>query len=193
MVKQKNRLTTMGKYWLGEKSTYPVPNLDHASQHESHPGRDRSCLPCTARLSSRRSQIRQPENRHPYRPSVSCLPCRYPAPPSLCSAQEPTSNSTKTSWPTLDRLPHTPSTAGPRIDPRIDQDRAAYPAPSNTQPHTTVPDSTESNSTKSNSTTLHRSSGDDASKKAHNPYKSPEIRRTHWGNRGEGRLTLSRS
>ncbi|KAF4439601.1 hypothetical protein FACUT_4023 [Fusarium acutatum] len=106
----------MGKYWLGEKSTYPVPNLDHTSQHESHPGRDGSCLPCTARLSSRRSQIRQPENRHPYRPS------------------EPTSNSTKTNWPTLDRLPHTPSTAGPRIDPRIDQDRAAYPAPSNTQP-----------------------------------------------------------
>src|SRR6478752_6084895 len=29
--------------------------------------------------------------------------------------------------------------------------------------------------------------------KSHNPYKSPEIRRTHWGNRGEGRLTLSRS
>ncbi|KAG5799976.1 hypothetical protein H9Q74_014506, partial [Fusarium xylarioides] len=58
----------------------------------------------------------------------------YPAPPSSWSTHEPTPDSTKTNWPTLDRVPHTQLAAGPRIDPRIDQDRAAYPAPSNTQP-----------------------------------------------------------
>lgn len=85
----------------------------------------------------------------------------YPIPHSLCSTREPTSDSTKTKQPTLDPFHLIYSTAGPQIDPRIDQDRAAYPAPSSTQPCQT---STESNSTKSNSTTLHRPSGDDTSK-----------------------------
>lgn len=139
-------------------------HIDHTSQHKSLPDEDRSYLPCSARISFRRPQIHQPENQHPDRPGLSCLPCTYPEPRSLCSTREPTSNSTKTNQPTLDPLHLTSSLAGPRIDPRIDQDRAAYPVPSSTQPHTLVPDSTESNSTKSNSTTLHRPSGDDTSK-----------------------------
>lgn len=222
MAKQKNRLTATRpqnrfartcEYWPGERPAYPVPTL-HPQQSISDETGNSPTLYLTqtthldpnrfladteaaypAPLVSRLDDLRPASqgNRHPDRPSLSCLPYSYPAPPSFRPTRQPTSDSTKTNQPTLDPIPHTQSTLSPRIDPRIDKDRVAYPAPSNTQPHTIVPDWKESNSTKSNSTTLHRPSGDDISKKAHNPYKSPEIRRTHWGNRGEGRLTLSRS
>ncbi|KAG5761568.1 hypothetical protein H9Q73_014375, partial [Fusarium xylarioides] len=117
----------------------------------------------------------------------------YPAPPSSWSTHEPTPDSTKTNWPTLDRVPHTQLAAGPRIDPRIDQDRAAYPAPSNTQP--------AHNRARLDGIEFHQVQLDYPAppvrrrhiEKPTTPYKSPEIRRTHWGNRGEGRLTLSRS
>ncbi|KAG5742647.1 hypothetical protein H9Q72_014542, partial [Fusarium xylarioides] len=88
----------------------------------------------------------------------------YPAPPSSWSTREPTPDSTKTNWPTLDRVPPTHLAAGPRIEPRSHQDRAAYPAPPNAQPHGTVRDSTEAKATKSKSTSLLRPSGDDTSK-----------------------------
>lgn len=88
---------------------YPRPHISSKSQ----PGGDETSLPYTARISFRQCQIRQPENRPPDRPNLSCLPCTYPGPPSLWPAREPTSNWTKANQPTLDRIHHTSSTGRP--------------------------------------------------------------------------------
>lgn len=159
MAKQKNRLTTTRQVLAGERFAYPVPTI-----HPQKTVGDETSLPYTARISFRQRQIRQPDNRPPDRPNLSCLPCTYPGPPSLWPAREPTSNWTKTNQPTLDRIHHTSSTGRP-------SNRSSNrPCPSSlpcTVQHTadqTRRNSYRRNSTKSNSTTLHRPSGDDTSK-----------------------------
>lgn len=217
MAKQKNRLTTTRPQnrLARERFAYPAPTL-HIQQtvgdetrtlltldprphisSESQPGDDKTGLPYTARISFRQCQIRQPENRPPDRSNLSCLPWTYPGPPSLWSAREPTSNWTKTNQPTLDRIHHTSSTGRPSNRssnrpcpsslPYTVQHTAAHDRASQTRRIriNRIPPSPTRLPCTARPETTHR--------KTHNPYKSPEIRRTHWGNRGEGRLTLSRS
>ncbi|KAI1698827.1 hypothetical protein Ddc_18901 [Ditylenchus destructor] len=91
----------------------PDPNRFLAGTEAAYPA------PLVSRLDDLRPASQR--NRHPDRPSLSCLPYSYPAPPSFRPTRQPTSDSTKTNQPTLDPIPHTQSTLSPRIDPRIDQ------------------------------------------------------------------------
>jgi hypothetical protein len=119
MAKQKNRLTTnqtsTGRREICLPCTYHTPTENcrrrntnstyprayprpHISS-KSQPGEDETSLPYTARTSFRQCQIRQPENRPPDRPNLSCLPC----------------------------TPLTLACTG--ADIKLDQDKPAYPRP----------------------------------------------------------------
>lgn len=219
MAKQKNRLTTTRPQnrLARERFAYPAPTLhiqqtvgdetrtlltlDPTLDHISRPNRNLATtkLAYPTPLASRFDSVRSasPENRPPDRSNLSCLPWTYPGPPSLWSAREPTSNWTKTNQPTLDRIHHTSSTGRPSNRssnrpcpsslPYTVQHTAAHDRASQTRRIriNRIPPSPTRLPCTARPETTHR--------KTHNPYKSPEIRRTHWGNRGEGRLTLSRS